>query len=83
MKSTSLEALEKVTKTKKKHYKEIVRVLTELKTATAICIMNNSFLTQHQISRRTSELERMDVIKTDGKKFIENKNRSFTIYKIA
>ena len=52
---------------KETHQREILRALKETGNSTCRSISNNSFLTYHEVQRRTSELEFKGLIKVVGR----------------
>lgn len=74
---TSLEAWRSITKEHLlEHHAKILCALRDLRTASAEQISTRTNLTHHQVNRRMSELERMEIIYRTGAKVATRTGRS-------
>lgn len=80
---TSLEAWRSITKEHLlEHHAKILCALRDLRTASAEQISTRTNLTHHQVNRRMSELERMEIIYRTGARVVTRTGRSASCWSL-
>jgi predicted ArsR family transcriptional regulator len=81
--NTSLEAWRSITKEQlSEHHAKILCALRDLKSASAEQLSTHTNLTHHQVNRRMSELERLELIYRTGAKVATRTGRSASCWSL-